>query len=117
MSYENYVIIIFLSADITAECDPNDSQVLIYNEYTCFKPSPYSDIPWSTSRDFCESAGSHLAFIKNNATQVYLETNLPEPTTIAYWIGAIEAKRWKWDYSKEFFLNKQINKQNIHYKR
>ena len=81
-----------------------DSESLQYNDYKCYIPYPDASVGWNVARVACEGLGpeSNMAFIKDNASQIYLQDNLPDPITPGYWIGAQEERKWIWDYSKIF---------------
>ena len=85
--------------------DQCDGDSLQYNDYRCYIPYQDASVTWNEARTACEGlgTGSNMALIKDSASQIYLQDNLPEPSTIGYWIGAQEARKWIWDYSKIWF--------------
>ena len=84
-----------------AQCD---SSSLIYNNYRCYIPYINDTRSWLDAQLACQSlgTGSSMAFIKDSNSQMYLEQELSEPISLGYWIGAREAQKWMWDYSKKF---------------
>ncbi|KAB7502544.1 Hepatic lectin [Armadillidium nasatum] len=78
-------------------CPPDFFEV--YND--CFQLITFLPVNWTTAETWCEDSGGHLAFINdcNTLTEVSIQVDLLEPTSLVIWIGASDAEEegvWKW---------------------